>query len=81
MRCEILGLLVNTLTTNYEYSHRNRENLQLPIKLKLSKTLSTFSQISFAILESTSNFQCSEKEMSLIGQVNLKLLTTKDVLI
>ena len=81
MRCEILGLLVNTLTANYEYSHRNRENLQLPIKLKLSKTLSTFSRISFAILESTSNFQCSEKDMSLIGQVNLKLLTTKDVLI
>ena len=34
---EILGLLVNTLTANYEYSHSNRENLPLPIQIKLSK--------------------------------------------
>ena len=35
----------------------------------------------FAILESTFNFQSSGKNMSLIGQVFLKLLTFKDVLI
>ena len=37
MRSEILGLLVNTLTANYKYSCSNRENLQLPIQIKLSK--------------------------------------------
>ena len=30
MRSEILGLLDNTLTANYEYSRINRENLPLP---------------------------------------------------
>ena len=34
---EILGLLDNTLTANYEYSRSNRENLQFPIQIKLSK--------------------------------------------
>ena len=36
-RSEILGLLVNTFTANYEYSCSNRENLRLPIQIKLSK--------------------------------------------
>ena len=40
-----------------------------------------FAAFFFAFLESTLNFQCSEKKMSLIGQVFLKLLTPKDVLI
>ena len=30
IRSEILGLLDNTLTANYEYSRINRENLPLP---------------------------------------------------
>ena len=37
IRSEILGLLHNTLTANYEYSRSNRENLQFPIQIKLSK--------------------------------------------
>ena len=37
IRSEILGMLVNTLTANYEYSRSNRENLPLPIQIKLSK--------------------------------------------
>ena len=37
MISEILGLLHNTLTANYEYSRSNRENLQFPIQIKLSK--------------------------------------------
>ena len=37
IRSEILGLLVKTLTANYEYSRSNRENLPLPIQIKLSK--------------------------------------------
>ena len=34
---EILGLLDNTLTANYEYSRTNRGNFQFPIQIKLSK--------------------------------------------
>ena len=30
-------MLVNMLTANYEYSRSNRENLPLPIEIKLSK--------------------------------------------
>ena len=37
MRSEFLGLLLNTLTANYEYSRSNRENLPLPIQIKLTK--------------------------------------------
>ena len=35
IKSEILGLLVNTLTANYEYSRGNGENLLLPIQIKL----------------------------------------------
>ena len=69
------------LTANYEYSLSNRENLPLPIQIKLSKKPYIFCCNVFAFLESTLNFQCSEKKMSLIGQVFLKLLSPKDVLI
>ena len=39
MRYETLGLLVNTLTANYDYSRSNRENLPSPILINLSKNL------------------------------------------
>ena len=69
------------LTANYEYSRSNRENLPLPIQIKLSKKPSIFCCIFFAFLESELNFQCFEKKMSLIAQVFLKLLTPRDVLV
>ena len=37
IRCEILGLLDNTLTANYEYARINRENLLLPNQTKWSE--------------------------------------------
>ena len=37
IRSDISGLLVDTLTANYQYSRSNRENLPLPIQMKLSK--------------------------------------------
>ena len=49
--------------------------------MKLSKKQEAFSCIVFAFLESTLNFQYSEKQMTLIGQVFLKLLTPRYVLI
>ena len=70
----------NTLTANYEYSRSNRENLPLPIQMQLSEKVKTFSHSFIAFLESTLNFEHFEKEMSLIAQVFLKLLTPKDVL-
>ena len=71
---------VNTLTANYEYSRSNRENLPSPIQMQLSKKPKIFCCVCLAFLESTLNFQCFEKKMSLIGQVFLELLPPKDVL-
>ena len=42
VRSKILGLVVNTLTANYEYSGSNGENLPLPIQMQLSKKPKTF---------------------------------------
>ena len=81
MRSEILGLLDNRLPANCEYSRLNRENLPLQIQIKLSKKPEIFCCVFFAFSESTLNFQCSEKKMSLIGKAILKLLTLRDVLI
>ena len=33
----MLGLFDNTLTADYEYFRSNRENLHLPIEIKLSE--------------------------------------------
>ena len=63
MGSEILGLLDNTLTANYEYSRSNRENLRLPIQIKFSKNAETFCFILLAFLESKLNLQCSEKKI------------------
>ena len=81
IRFQILGLLGNTLTANYKYSRSNRENLPLQIQTKLSEKTRCFCGIFFQFLQSTLNFQYSEKNMSLIGQIFLKLLTPKHVLI
>ena len=54
-------MLDDTLTGNYEYSRCNRENLPLPIQIKLSKGL-TFFVICLKFLGSTKNFECSEKK-------------------
>ena len=66
---------------NYGYSLINRENLVLPIQIKLSKNREIFGEIFFAVFECRLNFQCSEKKSSLIGQVFPKLLSARDVLI
>ena len=80
-RSQILGLLINTLTVNYEYSRSIRENLPLPIHIKLSKKPLIFCGIVLKCLESIWNCQCSAKKTSLIDQVFLKLFTPKYLLI
>ena len=48
--------------------------------MQLSVRLETFSDFFIPVLESKLNFKHFEKEMRLIAQVFLKLLTPKDVL-
>ena len=81
VRSEILGLPVNTLTANYEYSRNDTDNLQLPVQMQLSGKLKVFSWIFIASFECALNFQHFAKRISLIAQVFLKLLTPKDVFI
>ena len=78
---EILGLVDNTLTGNYKYCRSNRENLRLQIEIKLSEKPQTFCCFFFTFLQSILNYKCSEKNMSVTGQIFLKLLTLKNVLI
>ena len=53
---KLLSFLI-TLTTDYEYSRRNRENLLLPVQRQLSQKPNTFCQFFIAFLESTLNFE------------------------
>ena len=59
---EMLGLSVNTLTSDGKYPVQGCENLQLPIQMQLSEKRKTFSQFFVTFLESTSNFKHFEKK-------------------
>ena len=39
IRSEILGVLLNTVPTDYEYSRSNTDKLQLPIQMQLTAKL------------------------------------------
>ena len=53
---------INTLTTDYEYYHSNRENLPLPIQKQLAEKLKTFFKFFIAILECPLNLEhCLKK--------------------
>ena len=42
LTCQILGLLVDTLTADDKYPVLNREDLMIPIQMKLSQKQKTF---------------------------------------
>ena len=54
---EILGVFVNTLTSDGKYSLRNRQNLPQSIQLQMSKIQKSFSQFFAQYLKSASNFE------------------------
>ena len=57
LTCEILGLLVNTLATHEKYPVLNRNNLTIPIQMRLSQKQNTFSQFLAAFLKSRLNLK------------------------
>ena len=81
IRFEILGLLVNKLTANYNNSGSNSDNLSWQIQIKYLKNHKLFCFLFFLVLEFTLNGQCSETNMSVRGQIFLELWTPKDVFI
>ena len=57
LTCQILGPFVNTLTTDEKYPLPNRENLTIPIQVKLSQNEKSFSEFFAAVFKSTLNFE------------------------
>ena len=62
LRWKTLGLLVNTLAANEKYPVLNRDNLMIPIQMKLSEKEKSFSQIFAKFFISISNFEHFEKK-------------------
>ena len=58
---EILGLFVNTMTSESKYSCYKKTNLTQTIQMQLSKNKLVFSQIFYELLKSRSDFEHFEK--------------------
>ena len=63
-RFETLGLLVNALTANDNYSRHNMENSTQQIQMQLSQKPKTFSGFFIPFLKSKSNSVYSEKKIN-----------------
>ena len=59
---QILGLLLNTLTTNEKYPLLNRGNLMIPIQMQLSQKQKTFRESFAPFLKFRLNLECFEKK-------------------
>ena len=57
LKCQILGLLVNTLAADEKYPVLNRDNLSIPIKMPLSQKHATFSEFFAKFLKSIKTFK------------------------
>ena len=65
LTCQILGLLVNTLTADDEYPVLNREKLSVPVQMQLSQKEKTFSEFFAAFLRERLNLGHFEKKYDL----------------
>ena len=65
VRFEILGLLINTLAIDDEYSRQNKKKLPLPIQIQLSKIQSNFA--AFLLHFQNVYFEHFEKQKKLIA--------------
>ena len=79
MTWKTLTPFFKTLTADDMYSLLSRDNLKQPNQMHLSQKQKTFPQFFCAFLKSTSNFQDSEKKMTVIAYVFPKLRTPKYV--
>ena len=59
---EVLGQFANTLTADYKYSRRNRENLSQQVPLQIFLKLKTCSRFFIAFQKSTLNLLYFEKK-------------------
>ena len=66
-RFEVLGLILNTMTTGDNISHRNRDNFAQQIQMQLSQKPKSFSEFFFEFLKPSSNCQYSLNKKSPIA--------------
>ena len=62
VRSEVLGQLVNTLTTDYKHSAQNRENLPQQVQTQISRERKTFSGFFISFLKCTLNLEYFENK-------------------
>ena len=62
LTCQILGLLVNTLTADEKYLVLHRDNSRIRIQMEFSKKQKSFSDFLGAILKSWLNFKHFKKK-------------------
>ena len=77
LKCQILGLLVNTLAADEKYPLLKRDNLTIPIQMQLSQKEETSTLFSAAFLKSRWNLEHFDKRDALIDFVIFKLRTLK----
>ena len=75
---KILGLLVNTLTTDDKYTLLNTDTLTQPIQMQLSKKQKTKFLQHFRDLDK--NLKTLKSKMTIKTDIVLELRTSKDVL-
>ena len=78
VRSEILGQCFNKFPADHIYSHLNREIFPQLIRMHLPQKRKTFSGISIAFFESTSNFSHFDKKDKLHSLNNLEVTDTKE---
>ena len=79
MKCNILGLLVKTLTVDEKYYLVYSGNLTQKIQMQLPNKEKTFSQFFSSFLKSKLRFEHFQKKMTLIADIFPELQTPKDV--
>ena len=62
MKFEILGLIVNRLTADDKYSHRNIQNLTQELQTAISQKEKTFSGLFITYLKSRTNSEAFAKK-------------------
>ena len=72
-----MGLFINSLADDEKYPVLNRDNLTIPIQMKLSEKQKDFSNFFEKFLKSSLNFEYFQKKMTLTAFVFPKLRTLK----
>ena len=77
LKCQILGLLVNTLAADEKYPVLNRDNLAIPIQMQLSQKQKVFLNFLLLFWSLAETLNVLKKKMTLIAFVFPKLPTPK----